>query len=211
MASTSLELPKGIVTKTNNSPELSKYFNESGAPYTSAAQVISEVKVRYIGQVFNVNKTEWCFKNGTTDVDLEIKVPDLDLTAGNIAVDASGFDGNLSPADTNVQKALEAIDSLVIAQEIVTDASLYFDSTTSSLRGNVGQSRERFKPRGDGDDIIFTAHTFTRINFITVNGQVLSDELTQWNEFPELKKIVILEGLEANDIVVVDYNFLITA
>lgn len=67
----SIVAPYGLETN-NPVPEIKRYFNLTETPYTSTAQVLSEVllAVRYKGQTFNVNEEEWWFKEGTADGDL---------------------------------------------------------------------------------------------------------------------------------------------
>lgn len=70
----SVVAPSGYATN-NPYPEISRYYNKSGTPYTNTAQVISEVLigVRYIGQTFLVVDEEWWFKSGKLDTDLVLK------------------------------------------------------------------------------------------------------------------------------------------
>jgi len=70
----SLELPFGIRVK-NQKPADAKYFNTSGTPYTSTAQVLSQVPTgeRHIGLLFNVNGIEYWFDGGILDTDLKLK------------------------------------------------------------------------------------------------------------------------------------------
>jgi len=81
----SIVAPYGLETN-NPVPEIKRYFNLAETPYTSTAQVLSEVllAVRYKGQTFNVNEEEWWFKEGTADGDLVLKLSALssNLTDG---------------------------------------------------------------------------------------------------------------------------------
>jgi hypothetical protein len=67
----SLELPYGLKRVTSG-PEIERYYNNSGEPYTNVAQVLSEVtSTRYIGQTFCVAPgEEYWFKTGVSDADL---------------------------------------------------------------------------------------------------------------------------------------------
>lgn len=85
--SSTLALPRGIET-VNNSPEISRYYGANNLPYVNTAQVLSEIlsEKRYIGQTFNVNGVEWCFKDGILDADLILKneiapIPNLNEVA----------------------------------------------------------------------------------------------------------------------------------
>lgn len=74
--SQTLELPFGVRV-LNPEPLDAYYFNTSGIPYASTAEVVSEIAdaVRYIGMTVNVDYVEYFFKFGTTDGDLVIKNP----------------------------------------------------------------------------------------------------------------------------------------
>ena len=73
--SASLELPKGIRT-LQGVPEVSRYHNLSGQPYSNTNEVLNQVIPignRYVGQTFNVNGTEYWFEGGTSNADLKEK------------------------------------------------------------------------------------------------------------------------------------------
>lgn len=72
--SSTIATPRGLET-VNNSPEISRYYGKNNLPYTSTAQVLSEVlqAKRYKGQTFRVNDEEWWFNLGVTNADLVLK------------------------------------------------------------------------------------------------------------------------------------------
>lgn len=77
----SLELPKGMRT-LQGVPEVSRYHNLSGNPYSSVNQVLTEVLPvanRYVGQTFNVAGTEYWFEGGINNSNLKEKSPDDDI------------------------------------------------------------------------------------------------------------------------------------
>lgn len=83
--SSSIAAPRGMET-LNESPEISRYYNKANTPYVSTAQVISEVQVRYIGQVFNVDGVEYCFKLGKLDADLVVKTSGVQIDDGGTSL-----------------------------------------------------------------------------------------------------------------------------
>lgn len=91
----SITAPYGLETN-NPQPEIKRYYNLAKTPYTSTAQVLSEVlpALRYPGQTFNVNKVDYYFKEGTDDSDLVVKTP----TASNLGLEGVSvykeFSGN---------------------------------------------------------------------------------------------------------------------
>lgn len=74
----SIQTPGGLKV-LNQQPEISKYYNASGTPYTGTAQVLSELSsgVRHIGLTVNVAGVEYWFKSGVADGDLVKKTFDI--------------------------------------------------------------------------------------------------------------------------------------
>jgi hypothetical protein len=70
----SLELPFGVKTLTQK-PEIAKYFNQAGVPYTNTAEVLTELTagIRHRGLTVNVAGVEYWFKDGILDVNLVVK------------------------------------------------------------------------------------------------------------------------------------------
>lgn len=118
--SASLELKNGLRT-LSGSPADSKYFNISGTPYVSIEQVLSElpIGIRSLGLKVNVNKIDYCFRNGTGDGDLEI----------DQIVDSNKIEGIYAEL-----KALVDADKLIIgAKYILTDyRTKYFINGSNS-------------------------------------------------------------------------------
>lgn len=84
MAQASLEFSGGLKV-TGEKPEITKYFNNAGTPYTSVAQVKAEtVGVRHQGLTVNVAGVEYWFKDGILDAHLVEKT----------GVSSTGSDGH---------------------------------------------------------------------------------------------------------------------
>ena len=66
-----IETPRGLRTLTK-SPEITKYYNNANQPYTSEAQVVSELALGeiYRGLTVNINGVEYWFEDGDQYADL---------------------------------------------------------------------------------------------------------------------------------------------
>lgn len=93
--------------------------------------------------------------------------------------------------------------------EIITDASLFFNPLTKELRSNVGQTTQTFEWQSGTQEFELTDEPAI-INYIAVNGQLLANPLTQWSVDVPNKKITILDTLEPDDIININYQFIIT-
>jgi hypothetical protein len=84
----SLELPFGVRTLTQE-PEISKYFNQAGTPYTNTTQVLSEIPsgIRHVGLTVNISGIEYWFNNGILDTDLVIKSIETDIKEINYIIE----------------------------------------------------------------------------------------------------------------------------
>ena len=91
----------------------------------------------------------------------------------------------------------------------ITDASLYLDPSTNELRANVSDFSEKYTYTSGVQEFVLTS-TPTKIIFISVNGQLLEDPLTQWEIDVPTKTIIILDELDTGDRVTVHYQYFIT-
>lgn len=111
----------------------------------------------------------------------------------------NGFDLYISDSTGSIAHKLNL--------DITTDESLVFDNSTNELRSNIGKSNQRFIwTEGDQEFSLVNEPSF--INYISVNGQLLSDYLTQWSI--NGNTITIIDELEVNDIININYDFIIT-
>lgn len=96
-------------------------------------------------------------------------------------------------------------------QEMIftTDPSLYLDPLTKELRANVSDFSEKYIYTGGVQEFVLTS-TPTKIIFISVNGQILEDPLTQWKIDVPTKTITILDEMDTGDRVTVHYQYIIT-
>lgn len=96
----SLALPRGFKTLTPQ-PEITRYYNIAGTPYTGTAQVLSEVVLaaRYEGQFFRVGHVDYEFSPTTADADLVVK----GATASIISNTQSGTTYTLLASDNGKQ------------------------------------------------------------------------------------------------------------
>ena len=74
--SATIQTPGGLKV-LNQQPEITKYFNNNGTPYTSLSEVLSQITsgLRHIGLTVNINNVEYWFENGILDSDLVEKNP----------------------------------------------------------------------------------------------------------------------------------------
>lgn len=96
-------------------------------------------------------------------------------------------------------------------QEMIftTDPSLYLDPLTNELRANVSDFSEKYIYTGGAQEFILTS-TPAKIIYISVNGQLLEDPLTQWSIDVPTKTITILDEMDTGDRVTVHYQYFIT-
>jgi hypothetical protein len=122
-----LELPFGLKT-LNTVPEISKYFNQAGNPYTDTSEVLSELTsgLRHIGLTVNVAGVEYWFDNGVDDLDLVIK--NLGGT-GDVVGPASSTDNAFALFDGTTGK--------LIKNSTLTDASFIKTAGTSTLTASI--------------------------------------------------------------------------
>ena len=90
-----------------------------------------------------------------------------------------------------------------------TDESLYLDTTTKELRANVSDFSEKYTYTSGAQEFVLTS-TPVKIIYISVNGQLLEDPLTQWSINVPTKTITILDELHMEDRVTIHYQHLIT-
>lgn len=139
-----LELPYSVKV-LNPKPLDAYYFNTGFAPYTSTAQVISQVtaSVRYKGQTFNVNGVEYCFCKSTADADLAVKVFDLFKTT-NLNQNGHNFAINGQPGgiftkwDWNQGDLIITDDTTSIDYKLHQNVTNIVFGNTDTLRGSVG-------------------------------------------------------------------------
>lgn len=89
-----------------------------------------------------------------------------------------------------------------------TDQSLYLDPETNELRVNVSDFSEKYTYAAGAQEFVLT-ETPTKIIFISVNGQMLEDPLTQWSIDVPTQTITILDTLDSGDRVTVHYQYFI--
>lgn len=92
---------------------------------------------------------------------------------------------------------------------IKTDLSLYFDTETRELRGNLSSFTQRFTWQSGAQEFILNEIPVD-IVYINVMGQILYDELEQWQVDTEQKKITILDELQEDDIISIRFTYIIT-
>ena len=107
--------------------------------------------------------------------------------------------GANSPSGSNVFATMDDIIDSV-------DSSLYLIGGVLGL--NVGQTTERFTWSSGTQEFILT-NIPTNINYISVNGQLLSNEEKQWSVDMVNKKVTILDTLDSGDTININYQFLI--
>ena len=95
------------------------------------------------------------------------------------------------------------------AGDITTDLSLYFDEQTKELRGNLSSFTQKFTWQSGAQEFILNEIPVD-IVYINVMGQILYDELEQWQVDTEQKKITILDELQEDDIISIRYTYIIT-
>lgn len=140
-----LELPYSVKV-LNPKPLDAYYYNTSFAPYTSTAQVISQVKplVRYKGQTFNVNGVDYCFCQDTTAAHLQVKVFDLfkstnlNQNGHNFAI--NGVAGNMFTKWNYAKGSLIITDDTTSMYEGNTNTTNIMYGNTDSLSGSIGYS-----------------------------------------------------------------------
>lgn len=100
----SITAPYGLETN-NPQPEIKRYYNLAKTPYTSTAQVLSEVlpALRYPGQTFNVNKVEYWFKDDIADTNLVLKTDTKTVTPQMFGAKADGITNDT----TAIQNAID--------------------------------------------------------------------------------------------------------
>lgn len=94
--------------------------------------------------------------------------------------------------------------------EILVDESLYLDPVTGELRINVGEAKQTFVWASGNPQEFTLLYTPVIISYIAVNGILLIDEIGQWAIDVENKKTTILDLLDDNDVITVNYKFIIT-
>lgn len=92
-----LELPFSVKT-LNPQPEIAKYFNQAGTPYTDVTQALTELTsgIRHIGLTVNIAGVEYWFKDGVLDIDLVTKISDTPSWQDTIDVDKNADRARLS-------------------------------------------------------------------------------------------------------------------
>lgn len=93
-------------------------------------------------------------------------------------------------------------------QILTTDETLYIDTNTSEIRSNIGYKTDKWVWTSGVQDFILT-HTPRKIVYISVNGQLLEDDLLQWSLDVANKKVTILDILDPNDRISIYYHYLI--
>lgn len=93
--------------------------------------------------------------------------------------------------------------------EIITDASLFFNPLTKELRANVSDFSEKYTYTSGVQEFVLIS-TPAKIIYISVNGQLLEDPLTQWSIDVPTKTITILDEMDTGDRVTIHYQYFIT-
>lgn len=94
-------------------------------------------------------------------------------------------------------------------ENIKTDLSLYFDTETRELRGNLSSFTQKFIWQS-GVQEFSLIESPVDIEYIHVMGQILLDELEQWRVDTEQKTVTILDELQEGDIINIRYTYIIT-
>ena len=144
---TSIQTPGGLKV-LNPQPEISKYYNAAGTPYTGTAQVLSELAsgVRHIGLTVNIAGVEYWFKSGVADGNLVKKafeVADNSTTNTQAAGDNSTklatteyADRATAPAMTTANEAKASADAATAtANTASTNASNALYAANSASAG----------------------------------------------------------------------------
>lgn len=111
----SLNLPFGLLV-LNDKPADAKYYNRAGTPYTSTAQVLSEILdgARYpgltvvVGTGVSAKEYWWKLIGGTSDGELIVKT-DSSTLAGTGGAALVGFNPTSPLASTTVQGAINEV------------------------------------------------------------------------------------------------------
>jgi hypothetical protein len=161
----SLELPFGVKV-LDNVPLDSKFFNSSGLPYTNTAEVLSELpqSIRYEGLTVFVVDTEYWFKDGTADGDLELKT-----TSGSVLTNLGTLSTTQPPSVAALfqQRSVTGTDSIVATDNgktIVFNSATPFNFTIDVLLAGMEMS---FINKGAGT-----------VTFVAGSGVTLDGTLT---------------------------------
>lgn len=190
----SITAPYGLETN-NPQPEIKRYYNLAKTPYTSTAQVLSEVlpALRYPGQTFNVNKVEYWFEDDTADVNLVLRDIDIsgkvDKVAGERLVNAteitklsnqSGVNtGDETTASIQAKRPLKTIEGQSIEGsgnidiQITIGDEFYYD-LNGVLRPNITTYRQVELNNTMPIPIITLDFEPTFIQSVNVNGVILT-------------------------------------
>ena len=161
----SLELPFGVKV-LDNVPLDSKFFNSSGLPYTNTAEVLSELpqSIRYEGLTVFVVDTEYWFKDGTADGDLELKT-----TSGSVLTNLGTLSTTQPPSVAALfqQRSVTGTDSIVATDNgktIIFNSATPFNFTIDVLLAGMEMS---FINKGAGT-----------VTFVAGSGVTLDGTLT---------------------------------
>lgn len=100
------------------------------------------------------------------------------------------------------------LDPVGAQEQLTTDSSLYLDPNTSEIRSNVGQVTQTFTWLSGAQDFVLVDEP-VRLIYIAVNGQLLTDMINQWYLDVPNKTLTILNTLDVEDIITINYQYLI--
>lgn len=147
----SIQTPGGLKV-LNQQPEISKYYNVAGTPYTGTAQVLSELAsgVRHMGLTVNVAGVEYWFKSGIADVNLVKKTFDIaDNSTTNTQATGDNStklattayaDRAAAPAITTANDAKAASDAAVATANAASTSASNAVSTANSASARASEA-----------------------------------------------------------------------
>lgn len=98
--------------------------------------------------------------------------------------------------------------NILDSKKISTNETLYFDELTTHLESNIGNATQRFIWNGGAQEFILVDNP-SNIFLVTVDEDVLYDNLLHYSIDVEQKKLTVLKTLLPGQQVTINYNFII--